>query len=118
MKPDVRVRTVGSRVSEEEYAQLEKLAQAEGQTLSDWSRRALLSFLSPTNETTPREETVIAEVLALRTILLNVLFRIANGERLTEEEMRKLIERADAGKGQKAREKLAVKANGNRDGNR
>lgn len=33
MKPDVRVRTVGSRVSEEEYAQLEKLAQAQGQTL-------------------------------------------------------------------------------------
>ena len=111
MKPEPRVRTVGSKVTEDEYAALEELAQAEGQTLSEWSRRALLSFLGSTNNANPTtEETVIAEVLALRTILLNVLFRIANGERLTEEEMRKLIERADAGKGQKAREKLTAKA--------
>jgi len=69
----------------------------------------VLAQLNPTTAI-PTEETVIAEVLAVRTILVNVLYRIANGERLTEEEMRKLIERADAGKGQKAREKLAGKA--------
>ena len=39
---------------------------------------------------------VMAEVAALRTILLNVLFRQANGE--TAEQMQTLIERADAAK--------------------
>jgi hypothetical protein len=113
MKAEPKVRTVGSKVTEEQYAALEKLAQAQGQTLGDWSRRALLSFLSssPIIEASP-SETVMAEVLALREILLNILYRVANGDKLTAEEMRKLIERADAVKGQKAREKLAVKTAG------
>ena len=109
--PELRVRTVGTRVCEEEYQALEKLASARGQTLSEWTRQIVLAQLNPTIASST-EETVIAEVLALRTILLNALFRIAQGEKLTAEEMQKLIERADAGKGQKARERLAGKAAG------
>jgi 2-iminoacetate synthase ThiH len=45
-------------------------------------------------------------VIALRAILLNVLFKQANGERLTPEEMQRLIDRADSDKVQKARERL------------
>ena len=109
--PDLRVRTVGTRVCEEEYQALEKLASARGQTLSEWTRQIVLAQLNPTIASST-EETVIAEVLALRTILLNALFRIAQGEKLTADEMQKLIERADAGKTEKAREKLAGKAAG------
>ena len=109
--PDLRVRTVGTRVCEEEYQALEKLASARGQTLSEWTRQIVLAQLNPTIASST-EETVIAEVLALRTILLNALFRIAQGEKLTADEMQKLIERADAGKAEKAREKLAGKAAG------
>ena len=110
--PELRVRTVGTRVCEEEYQALEKLASARGQTLSEWTRQIVLAQLNPTTIASSTEETVIAEVLALRTILLNALFRIAQGEKLTADEMQKLIERADAGKGQKARERLAGKAAG------
>lgn len=109
--PDLRVRTVGTRVCEEEYQALEKLAAARGQTLSEWTRQLVLAQLNPT-VASPSEETVIAEVLALREILLNILFRVANQEKLTADEMRKLIERADSGKNQKARDRLAVKAAG------
>jgi len=42
----------------------------------------------------------------LRTILLNVLFRQANGETLTAEQMQTLIERSDADKMRKAMERL------------
>jgi hypothetical protein len=48
----------------------------------------------------------MAEVVALRAILLNVLFKQSNGERLTAEEMQRLIERADSDKLRKARERL------------
>jgi hypothetical protein len=51
-------------------------------------------------------EALMAEVVALRAILLNVLFKQANGERLTSEEMKRLIERADSDKFKKARERL------------
>jgi hypothetical protein len=48
----------------------------------------------------------MAEVVALRAILLNVLFKQSNGERLTAEEMQRLIERAVSDKLRKARERL------------
>jgi len=43
---------------------------------------------------------------ALRAILLNVLFKQANGQPLTAEEMQRLIDRADSDKLRKARERL------------
>lgn len=38
MKPPVRTRSIGTKVSDEEYAQLEKLAQEHGQKLGEWCR--------------------------------------------------------------------------------
>jgi predicted transcriptional regulator len=55
------------------------------------------------------EETVLAETLALRTILLNAFYKLAQGEKLTAEELQSFIDRADASKVQKAIEKLAAK---------
>jgi hypothetical protein len=49
---------------------------------------------------------LMAELVALRAILLNVLFRQANGQTLTAEEMQGVIDRADAEKVRKARERL------------
>ncbi len=49
---------------------------------------------------------LMAELVALRAILLNVLFKQANGEPLTAEEMQRLIDRADSDKLMKARERL------------
>jgi hypothetical protein len=57
----------------------------------------------------PADEIVLAEVLALRTILLNAFYRLAQGEKLTEEGMQAIIDRADATKVQKAIERLAAK---------
>jgi hypothetical protein len=48
----------------------------------------------------------MAELVALRAILLNVLFKLANGETLTAEGMQRLIDRADSDKLRKARERL------------
>jgi len=46
---------------------------------------------------------MLAEVLALRTILLNVHFAVSQGQTLTAEEMQQLIARADQDKLSKAR---------------
>ena len=48
----------------------------------------------------------MAEVVALRAILLNVLFKQSNGERLTAADMQRLIDRADSDKLMKARKRL------------
>ena len=112
VKPALRTKTLGTKVSGEEYAQMEAAASERGLTLSEWCREVLLGKVNgqPAKATGTEAQALMAELVALRTILLNVLFKQANGESLTAEEMQALIERADAGKLGKARERLAQAA--------
>jgi hypothetical protein len=84
VKPPLRTKSIGFKVSEEEYAQLETAAQRSGQTLGEWCREA--AVLTGTNGEPPQAATgpggagvqagfanaIMAEVVALRAILLNV----------------------------------------------
>ena len=54
----------------------------------------------------------MAELLALRMILMNILFSIANREQLTSTAMDDIIKRADAAKLGKAMERLTSAATG------
>ena len=64
----------------------------------------------PDDEAALAGRVTLAEVLALRTLFLNLQFRTSNGGQaqgpMTEAEMRSLIERADAVKGERARERM------------
>jgi len=95
-----RSKSISSKVTEEEYAQFELLAG--DQTISEWARDVLLKAAKPS----PAEQTIVAELLALRTILMNILFAIANREQLTSSAMDEIIKRADAGKLAKATDRL------------
>jgi hypothetical protein len=100
VKPPLRTKTLGTKVSEEEFAQLERAASERGLTLSD----------EKSADAGGTGHALMAELVALRAILLNVLFKLANGEKPTAEEMQRLIDRADADKLKKARERLAQAA--------
>jgi hypothetical protein len=94
VKPVFRRKSIGTKVSEEEYAQLEALAG--GRALGEWVREVLLRELDG-RQAKPAEETLLAEVLALRTILLNLHFTVAKGEAITAEGMQAIMDRADDG---------------------
>src|SRR5258707_10645606 len=96
-----RSKSISTKVTDEEFAQFE--ASAGEQTISEWAREVLLKA----TKLNASEQTVLAEVLALRTILLNVHFAVSQGETLTAEKMQQLIERADQNKLSKARQRLA-----------
>lgn len=104
--PTFRTKSVSTKVSDEEYAQFETLAG--GQTMSEWTRDVLLKAAKPNTS----EQIVLAELIALRTILLNAFYKLAQGEHLTADEMQRLIERADQDKFRKAQERLAAAATG------
>ena len=76
--------------------------------LAEWVREALLAApVEPgMGSGVDSGEVALAEVLALRSLLLNLHFRAAKGEPVAEAEMRGLIERADGAKMQRARERL------------
>jgi hypothetical protein len=68
-----RTRSIGVRVAEADFVRLQGLADAEGRPLGEWCREVLLAR-AERGKPTPAEQTVVSEVLALRTILLNVVF--------------------------------------------
>ena len=104
--PSLRTRSISTKVTDEEYAHFEALAGE--QTISEWARDVLLKAAKPD----AGEQTVLAEVLALRTILLNLHFAVSQGQTLAGEDMRQLIERADENKLSKARQRLAEAVTG------
>ncbi len=111
MKPPLRTKSVGTKVSEEEFLALESRARARKLTLSEWVRAELLE---PRDDGgAAADEVLLGEVLALRTILMNLMFSLANGKAVTPEAMRELIERADGDKARRAVERLtAARATG------
>lgn len=110
VRPPFRTKTVSTKVSEEEFRHLEVAASKGGQSVSEWCREVLLASLNGQPANGSRRdagaETLMAEVVAMRAILLNVLFKLANGERITPQEMQRLIDRVDSEKVRKARERL------------
>ena len=89
-----RTRSVGTKLTDEEYAQLESLAAAQGVTPGEWVRELVLAAFpktaggKPVAEATLAEQTVLSEVLALRTILINIIYDQANGHEIAPERMR------------------------------
>ncbi len=102
-KTVLRNKSIGTKVSDDEYAQLEKLAEARGLTLGDWLRELVLAELIAH----PADEIILGEVLALRMLYLNTVQILGAGRELTTDELRKLIERVDREKQGKAQERLA-----------
>ncbi|HUD73663.1 MAG TPA: hypothetical protein VMQ76_01220 [Terracidiphilus sp.] len=100
----LRTKSVTTKVTESEYGRLEELASASGVNLSEWIRGKLLGADRAGGEA----GVVLEEVLALRTILVNLLVALGKGEPMTHEQMQGLIERADGGKTKRALERLAA----------
>jgi len=106
MKREVRSKSVGTKVTEAELRVLESRAERAGLTLSEWVRDVLLGSSIETG-TLAAERTILAEVLAMRTILLNFMLKVGEGTAIPEESSKKLIAWADANKMKRALEILA-----------
>jgi len=98
-----------AKLTDEEYAARE--AAGGEQTLSTWAREVCLQAA----RRQAADAFVVAEVLAPRTILLNLLFAHAVGDEITAERMHQLIDRADHDRFTRAAERFAeAAANGAR----
>jgi hypothetical protein len=102
-----RNRSAGAKVTDEEYTQLEALAQARGITLGEWCREILLAQLSP--EAITSEEALLGEVLAVRMIVLNLFRSLANGEKLSDAKIQEIVQWADREKRAMAKDRMKTK---------
>jgi hypothetical protein len=97
----LRAKCISTKVTDEEYQRL--AARAGDRSLSEWARTVLLEAESP-----PIDAVVLAEVLALRTILLNLHFALCAGQSVTTDWMQQLIDRADQNKVRQLHERLTA----------
>ena len=100
VKPPLRTKSIGFKVSEEEYAQLETAAQASRQTLGEWCREAILRGGSASDA--ERHDPALAEIVGVRLLLVNVLQPIAAGETVTAERFGQLLDQISEAKHQVA----------------
>ena len=98
--PILLTKCLSTKVTEEDYARFE--AAAGERRVSAWARDALLRATGA--QTT--ESIVLAELFALRTIVVNLHFALASGDSPTVEAMQRLIDRADREKLGRAQERL------------
>ncbi|MGB8065151.1 MAG: hypothetical protein WCF26_24915 [Candidatus Sulfotelmatobacter sp.] len=97
VKPPLRTKSIGFKVSEEEYAQMETAAQASGRTLGEWCRQVVLASASDA-----RRDPALAEILGVRLLLVNVLGPVAAGEKVTAEKFNQLLDQISEAKHQLA----------------
>ncbi|HVR26753.1 MAG TPA: hypothetical protein VMU26_25945 [Candidatus Polarisedimenticolia bacterium] len=90
VKPPLRTKSIGFKVSEEEYAQLEMAAQADGRTLGEWCREVILRGGSASDA--ERHDPALAEIVGVRLLLVNVLRPLAAGEKLAPEAFDKMLD--------------------------
>jgi hypothetical protein len=96
-----RTKGITIKVTDDEYTTFTRLAG--GQTVSAWVHDVVLATTTPR----PADHVLLAEFLAVRTILLNLHLAAATGDTPTAEAIKRLIERADADKLRKAQERFA-----------
>jgi hypothetical protein len=98
-----RTKSIGTKVTPEEYARIHALTGE--QPIGEWVRAALLKAA---DASPAADSIVLAELLALRTILLNLHFHLCSGTPVTSDTMQHLIERADQDKRQQAEARLTA----------
>jgi hypothetical protein len=103
-----RTKCLSTRLSDEEYAELERAAGE--QTLATWARDALVAAARSAAASVPVNTALLAELVALRTVLLNLQYAQAVGDAVTPERLQQLIARADQDRFTRAAERLAEAA--------
>src|SRR6185437_12525547 len=105
MSKPSRTRSIGTKVTGEEYARLEVCARESQMSISEWSREALLAAAS-LGRSSAGEQAILAEVIALRTIVANLIYTFTSEGKVTADQMRAFIQRADGTKSKRAMELL------------
>ena len=109
-KPELRVKTASTKLTESEFAELEAFASQRGQSVSEWIRQALLSEVrNPRNSATTFH--VFTELVGIQLLLLNTLGPLIRGDKMTAEHLDAVLRQVQSSKARKAHELLSKRVN-------
>ena len=105
-----RHRTASTKLTEAEYAQVEQLAEARGQWLSEWVRDVVLAAVR--EQCNPQQVATFTEMQALRLLLINTLEPLLRGDKMTAEQFKEMLRYVKNNKRKAAADMLASYAEG------
>jgi len=119
-KPGFRTKTIATRITPEELAEVEDAAERDGKSLAEWLRELVLN--SARQRPADPVELLLSEVAATRYMLLNLFHATAQanaeGKHLLPDSVLKIRDTADRRKLQTARKMLEeFSTQGDREGN-
>ena len=107
-RPVLRAKTIATRVTPEELAEVEVAAEGAGKTVAEWLRE--LALRTARQRPADPTELLLAELMATRYMLLNLFHATAQanaeGKHLLPDSVLKIRDHADAQKLEKARKLL------------
>jgi hypothetical protein len=107
-RPVLRAKTIATRVTPEELAEVEAAAEGAGKTVAEWLRE--LALRTARQRPADPVELLLAELMATRYVLLNLFHATAladaEGKHLLPDSVLKIRDQADSQKLEKARKLL------------
>jgi hypothetical protein len=100
-----RAKSIATRLTEAEFAEVELAASKAGKKVSEWLRDVALAHVHAAPEE-PTDPVLLAEMMGMRSLMLNLFAKASEGP-ISSEDLRKMSLYADSIKEQKAREFLA-----------
>ena len=100
-----RTKSIATRLTEAEFAEVEFAAVGAGQKVAEWLREAALAQARSAQEE-HTDPILLAEIIGMRALMLNLFAKASEGP-LSAEDLRKISSYAEAIKDQKANELLA-----------
>jgi hypothetical protein len=103
MRRQRRTHTVGCKVKESEYTQIESIAERSGKQAGEWCREVILDAIQNTSSPVSFvEQAVLEELAALRGIVSSVIYDLATEYSPSVERMNQIIAHADQTKFERA----------------
>lgn len=100
-----RTKSIATRLTEAEFAEVEGAATKAGKKISEWLRDVALGHVHAASEE-PTDPVLLAEMMGMRSLMVNLFAKASEGP-ISSEDLRKMSLYADSIKEQKAREFLA-----------
>jgi uncharacterized protein (DUF1778 family) len=104
-----RSQSIGTKVTREEETELVRTAEAEGKFISEWVRETLLRAARERIQPT---DALMAEIQALRLLLINALEPLLRGDKMTPEQFKEMLRYVKTNKRKAAADMLASYAEG------
>jgi hypothetical protein len=105
LKPESRSKTLGVRISESEYATLERRAWQSGKTVTDWAREILLRNWHGSSPSEIQSH-IFTELVAIELVVMNALEPLLRGEKLSPEQTAQIFREVQATKAARAQQIL------------